>query len=200
LFITLPRRDPSRDQSLSPFALAVGSSSSTPDNARPVRSTKKDENVTASWRTDAQDDDGTMYTCGWENCDHEMAGDAIAIRRHYETVHWQDGVFLQGTSLMIKCGWPECRFKERGMRWDAYPRHVMTSHFQTVEIYKCDICHMKEYKRKDALQRHQRDSCLRCERCGFKFDNMEQLSQHLIDRSKGKECEKKNRKRAKLEY
>lgn len=75
----------------------------------------------------------------------------------------------------------------------------MTSHFEAVELYKCETCHMKEYKRKDALQRHQRDSCLRCERCGFKFDNMEQLGQHLIDRSKGKECEKKNRKRAKLE-
>ena len=60
-----------------------------------------------------------MYTCGWEACDDERAGDQLAIRRHYETIHWQDGVFLQGTALMIKCGWPECRFSERGMRWDG---------------------------------------------------------------------------------
>ena len=44
LFITLPRRDPSGDQTLTPFAVPVASaSSSKPDNARPVRSTKKDE-------------------------------------------------------------------------------------------------------------------------------------------------------------
>ncbi len=42
MFITLPRRDPSRDQLLSPFSLPVASTS-MPDNARPMRSTKKDE-------------------------------------------------------------------------------------------------------------------------------------------------------------
>ncbi len=61
-----------------------------------------------------------MYTCGWEDCDHEMAGDALAIRRHYETVHWQDAVFLARHFVDDQVRLAGMSVQgERQLRWDG---------------------------------------------------------------------------------